>query len=254
MKFKNLLIYIVATIFFLQNIGLANESSSKNKHFLSNNSAFVRMNKMDFYSQASQDKFVCIILYGLLHKQDQGYYLEIGGADPIYNNNSWFFEKNFQWKGVSIDIDTNHQKSWIAYRKNKLFIEDAIKCDYLKMLNSFPHTIDYLSLDIDGYYDKVLERIPFNNYIFKVITIEHDYYRYGDLFREKERQILTSLGYYLLCPDVSNGGNIFEDWWIYPKALPENVFSALVLLDLKAKEGEAAVQIIRDAFFKSCQN
>lgn len=189
-----------------------------------------------FYSQASQDAFVYILLYNLEKKTDKGYYLEIGAADPIITSNTYFLEKNLSWEGVSIELDSKYQDSWDQQRRNTLLIEDATSADYSLILQSFPKIIDYLSLDVDGQYDVVLNQIPFDQYTFKVITIEHDFYHFGEIYREKEREILTSFGYQLLCPDVSypNVGS-FEDWWIHPTGFSEERFAELVSLDLKEK-------------------
>jgi len=208
------------------------------------------MNGMTFYSQAAQDKFVYGVLYGLLDKQDQGYYLEIGAGEPIYINNTYFFEKNLQWKGTSVDISLNLVQSWDLERNNLLLIEDATKADYEAILDSFPEVIDYLSLDIDDFYTEVLERIPFNNHIFKIITIEHDAYRYGDLHRDKERQFLSAQGYYMLCSNVNN----FEDWWIHPSAFPSSVFSALESLDMDEKHHSQLTQILQDIIRQGAEN
>ncbi len=205
--------------------------------------------RMESCSQASQDRFVYLLLYGLLDKQDDGYYLEIGAGHPRNGNNSYFFEKNYGWKGISIDITDCYKETWSSNRQNLLLIEDATQCDYQSILEPFPQIIDYLSLDIDNSYDIVLQEIPFNDHIFKVITIEHDLYRYGNEYREKERRILASLGYYLLCPDVSvfsNGMNlVFEDWWIHPSVFSADVFSKLASLDLKEKSHYQLINTIQ---------
>jgi len=207
-------------------------------------------NKSNFYSQASQDRFAFLLLYPILDKTDGGYYLEIGAGTPSDNNNTYFFEKNFGWQGVSIDIADQYRNLWSSIRQNTLLIEDATKADYQAILKPFPRVIDYLSLDIDDSYSIVLKKIPFNDYIFKVITIEHDFYRYGDEFREDERRILTSLGYYLLCPDVSvffNGNEcVFEDWWVHPSVFPDDVFSLLKSLDLKGKNHGQLIETIKN--------
>jgi hypothetical protein len=200
-----------------------------------------------FCSQASQDKFVHMLLYKILNKQDTGYYLEIGASHPIKINNTFFFEKRFEWIGISIDI--KDQKSWYTHRKNPLLVNDALKVDYDLLLKDFPPLIDYLSLDIDGWYDTVLKKIPLNDYIFKIITIEHDAYWYGDKYRNAERSILTSHGYYLLCANVRSDQNLsFEDWWIHPSAFPPDVFAKLASLDLKETKNKRIIEIIQKSF------
>lgn len=212
----------------------------------------IQQETMPSCSQASQDRFVYVMLYEFLGKSDEGYYLEIGAGHPSYGNNSYILEKTLGWKGVSIDISDEYQKAWSYARTNPLFIEDAIQSNYLYLLRSFPKTIDYLSLDIDSSYDVVLQKIPFHEHIFKIITIEHDFYRFGELYRKKEREILSSLGYYLLCPDVSvffNGADsVFEDWWIHPSAFSDDMISALTSLNLKGKDHNTVINLIR-----SCQ-
>ncbi len=203
------------------------------------------LEQLEFHSQASQDKFVYTLLYDLLDKQDPGYYLEIGASYPKLINNTYFFEKNLDWNGVSIDISPAYVHLWFAARDNLLRIEDATRSDYTAILQDFPRVVDYLSLDIDCYYDTVLRRIPFHKHIFRVITIEHDFYSYGDTYRLKERRILKELGYYLLCPDVLNEGNSFEDWWIYPSEFPPEVLSALKTLDLKSKDHQELIEAIQ---------
>ncbi|MBI3508833.1 MAG: hypothetical protein HY069_04300 [Chlamydiia bacterium] len=190
----------------------------------------------EFHSQAYQDQFVHHLLYKLLNKQDEGHYLEIGAWQPIYINNTYVFEKDFGWKGVSIDISDAYVPDWKKNRQNMLLIQDATEVDYNALLLSFPCIIDYLSLDVDGNYDAVLRKIPLNTYKFKVITIEHDYYRYGDVYRSKEREILSSFGYCLICSDVSMGGDKFEDWWIHPDCFPAEIVMKLQDLNLHGKE------------------
>lgn len=225
-------IHLFFVCFGICSFCIAKESTS----LIDNSSILSTLNQSNFYSQAGQDRFVYGLLYGILGKKDKGYYLEIGADDPVIINNTYFFEKNCQWKGVSIDISNEHEKKWPTVRKNPLLIEDALKSDYVSILKSFPHNIDYLSLDIDSCYDLVLERIPLKDYIFKVITIEHDAYKYGNLYKDREREILKSYGYLLICSDVKNSDCVFEDWWIHPSVFPSSVISQLISLNLQAKD------------------
>jgi hypothetical protein len=220
-------------------------SSSEISRSLECSSLFAQKDSVPFCSQASQDKFVYFILYCLLDKQDKGWYLEIGAGDPIEINNSCFFEKNLQWSGVSVDISKRFKENWQATRTNPLLVEDATQSDYTSILQDFPPVIDYLSLDIDAQYDVVLERLLFNDRVFKIITIEHDAYMHGNLYRTRERNILYTLGYYLLCSNVKHWGKPYEDWWIHPSAFPPAVFFALASLDLHEKEHTQLIQALQ---------
>ena len=80
--------------------------------------------------------------------------------------------------------------------------------------NNVPQEIGYLSLDIDGATLTCLKGLPLQDYIFNVITIEHDEYSSGSHMKNEMRKILFSHGYKLDRPDVANDGLIYEDWWI----------------------------------------
>ncbi len=238
MKHGGLLLYVLIIPAFALSISAA--ASQTDVSF--NSLWFENISQKRLYSQADQDKFVYLILYGLLGKQDKGCYLEIGAGEPIHINNTYFLETSMGWNGLSIDISDDLSKRWYAARKNPLLSQDALSVNYSDILRTFPKVIDYLSLDIDGYYDVVLQLLIETNHIFKIITIEHDFYRYGDLYRTKEREILTRSGYYLVCADVSNAGHPFEDWWIHPDFFPSDIFSELVSLNLRELDSAEVIQ------------
>ena len=98
----------------------------------------------------------------------------------------------------------------------------------------FPKSIDYLSLDVDTLSLNVLNILPLDEYKFKVITIEHDGYLYGDEYREQQRSILESFGYLLLCsnvyvqqPGYEGKEYPFEDWWVDPSEFDEDLMQKL---------------------------
>lgn len=199
-----------------------------------------------FHSQASQDQFVYLLLCELEKQEEPGYYLEIGAWKPIHANNSYFFEHTLGWQGVSLEINPVFADLWAKKRTNLLLIEDAEVADYDKILESFPSMIDYLSLDVDENYTKVLEKLPLDTYTFKVITIEHDYYRYGDKYKKEEEKILKAKGYYRLCSNVmTQVGHAFEDWWIHPDAFSPELFSELISLDLDNMSHIKIIEILR---------
>jgi hypothetical protein len=123
--------------------------------------------------------------------------------------------------------------------------DDALKIDYVKEFQEgqFPDSIDYLSLDVDTLSLDVLKILPFDKYRFKVITIEHDAYLYGDQYREEQRNILTSHGYFLLCsnvyveqPGFEGKECPFEDWWIHPKDFKKTIIKKMTCNEILPSE------------------
>jgi hypothetical protein len=179
---------------------------------------------MNFYSDAAQDQFVAHILN---FKKD-GYCVDIGSCHSIISNNTFVFQE-LGWTSVSVEINSEYNSSYSSRINGTHYNEDALKVKYKEAFeeNEFPKTIDYLSLDVDTLSLSVLKILPFDEYRFKVITIEHDAYLYGDEYRAEQRKVLTKLGYRLICSNilVPNPGHVgyngepcpFEDWWVYPE-------------------------------------
>lgn len=184
-----------------------------------------------------QDQFVIKIL----DSKKEGFFLDIGSADAKFCNNSYYLE-SFNWQGICIEFDSKYNSSYSS-RKCIYINQDATKISYSDILKShkFPRDIDYLSLDIDELSFNVLEILPFNDYRFKIITIEHDFYLHGDFYRSKQRDVLNKMGYLLICEDVlveQSGSNLpkttidpFEDWWINP-----SFFSFDIIEKIKCKK------------------
>lgn len=178
------------------------------------------MNTDQFYSNAGQDEFA----FKLNNKKTSGFYLEIGCGDPTFHNNTMYLE-SVGWSGISIDRDKYDYSS----RKNKYFQENALEISYKYFFreNNVPKILDYLSLDIDLSSTDCLYKLPLNEYAFKIITIEHDSYRFGDSPRNAQRKLLINSGYHLLCGDVTGPPLLehqyFEDWWVHPSYI--NVYN-----------------------------
>ena len=189
---------------------------------------FEKCNKIENnYSQIYQDMFVLSMNNG----KNSGTYLEIGAGDYKYGNNTYLLEQEFDWSGVSVDINNVCVDGFNNIRKNKCLCKDATKIDYIKLLNeNYKSTnIDYLQLDCDppNITFDVLSKIPFDNYKFGVITYEHDHY--NDItgkYREKSREFLKEKGYKLIAGNISSYKDKcpFEDWWIHPDIINENIY------------------------------
>lgn len=168
------------------------------------------------FSQSYHDMFILAANKGL-HK---GQYLEIGASEPFSGNNTALLETKFNWTGVSIEIDKNLVDDFAAQRKNPIVCADALTLDYAQLLKErrFKNHIEYLQVDCDPPETSlaVLQRIPFDQYTFSVITFEHDYY-YDKSVRERSRTYLRSKGYELIVADLAyNKTDSYEDWWVHP--------------------------------------
>ena len=149
--------------------------------------------KLKFYIQKGQDK----ILFRLFNEKENRTFLEIGCGLPDHIKNTYFFEKNLNWKGLSLDLNDKIVEDWKHHRPDsKLILVNALNVDYLKLLeeNNFPTKIDFLSLDLEPWdvtFD-VLKKIPLEKIQFNCIAYEHDGYRSGDEFKQKTRTYLES--------------------------------------------------------------
>jgi hypothetical protein len=185
----------------------------------------------NFYSDAKQDQFVANILD---FKKD-GYCVDIGSCHSIISNNTYFFQ-SLGWTSISIEIDGRYNDSYNSRESGVHLNDNALTIDYKKEFEEyeFPKSIDYLSLDVDTLSLDVLKILPFDEYKFKVITIEHDAYLYGDIYQEEQRNFLNSHGYMLLCsnvfveqPGFEGRECPFEDWWVNPKDFKNTLLKKL---------------------------
>ena len=167
----------------------------------------------------------------ILGYKKNGFYVEMGSADPIMGNTTYKMEKEYGWKGVGFDLNEEHAAKYNAIRSNPCLVEDATKFNYLKYFeeNNFPKQIDYLQIDIESPTDiggrpqkplgqplMGLISLPLTQYRFSVISFEHEFiinYRNASL-RDAQREILDNLGYSLVCK-IGH-----EDWWVDPNIVP----------------------------------
>jgi len=168
-----------------------------------------------------------LCVYLLLGKK--GYYVDIGSGNgegaPCASNTAWLEELG--WTGLLLDIDQHFIEEAKRYRPNSTCIrEDAFKVDYKELFTRLntPKVIDYLSIDVDplGHIQapcvEVLARFPFNDFDFKVLTIEHDLYNPCGLFQKNTlKNFMADKPYKLFAEDVAlayNGKKYLEDWYI----------------------------------------
>lgn len=184
--------------------------------------------KIESFSQCGQDLFVLNLL-----KIQNGTFLDLGCYLPKNINNTFLLEQN-GWFGLSLDIN-DYSKEWSS-RKNKFIQCDCLTQDYNRLLNENykSNIIDYLTLDMEVLGDryKLLDIILKTNYEFKIITIEHDSHLgqdYVENEKKPQRELLTKLGYILVCGDVSHKdypNDYYEDWWVNKKYISEDTYNS----------------------------
>ena len=193
------------------------------------------------FSQIYQDMFVLSMTNG----KKEGTYLEIGAGYPKKGNNTFLLEQEFDWEGISIDINPKSKELFDKNRKNKCLCVDAKSIDYNKFFHEHYQStsIDYLQLDCDpaNITFEILEKIPFDTYKFGVITYEHDFYNDPTgSYREKSRVFLKGKGYKLICGNISplKDKYPFEDWWIHPDLIDCKIWKLFLRNDDEPINGE----------------
>ena len=104
------------------------------------------------YSQVWQDIFALVVNDA---KRD-GTFIEIGGAQPFIGNNTWLLEKEYNWRGFSVELDEELCKMWMGQRPNThLFVDDANVVDYSKQLRKIQGKIvkDWMTKAKSGIID-----------------------------------------------------------------------------------------------------
>lgn len=205
------------------------------------------MKAIKHYSQMSQDLFVNHLL-----DCDEGFFVDVGCYEPKFINNTYMLEER-GWRGLLIDT----QPRWIDLAKslrspeNKLALVNLMGVNFNTVLqqNNCPPVIDYIDLDIDEATLKVVTDIDHDLFSFKIITVEHDYYKVdepgsdAELYRSECRRIFSEAGYKLVCADVGNNSGPQEDWYVNPKYIPEDKWKPLVCSNVKHLEVRKLMKI-----------
>lgn len=183
-------------------------------------------------SDCSQDRFVIDTLQGLKN----GSWVELGCQGPHMSSNTHILEQNYDWSGLSIDLDESALALWEGVRNTEhLLKNDATTLVYETLFeeHNIPEVVDYFSVDLEPppLTFEALQRIPFDKYKFKVITFEHDDYREGykdHNLKERSREFFANLGYYMIPESFASRyhPNIdkSEDWYVHPDYVDTSMF------------------------------
>ena len=199
------------------------------------------MNKMARYkgsnAQSDQESFVL----NMLNWKTNGYYLEIGAFDPFITSNTSCLETEFAWSGIGVEI---REECVINFktRKNPCIAADATTINYLELLkqHNAPKRIDYLQIDIDPPMNNllVLQAMPLEEYRFSVITFEHDLYldEQNKFVKDTARNIFEDYGYKLVVENVKHEWRAFEDWYVDPSVISEDLWGSIISNNIDSRE------------------
>jgi|688.fasta_scaffold440893_2 FkbM family methyltransferase len=105
-----------------------------------------------YKSQIGQDIFTNIILRG----KKNGFFIEIGVGDGTYLSNSYYFEKNKDWKGVLCEPNKDFHEV-ISGKRNAVLCKDAIYNKSIQNVNllSVDEFKEYSTLEMSGENDHI---------------------------------------------------------------------------------------------------
>lgn len=197
--------------------------------------------KLVFHGQAEQDKFVL----NILKNKTKGFFLEIGSGHPININNSYILERNYNWRGIMIEISDQWLNDYKNTRPNSIhIINDATKIDYYNLFetNNVPLNIDYLQIDLEASNGSTLNTLKkldnevMDKYKFSTITIEHNckeglsHIPIIQQTRFESREILKKRGYICVFEDIHNKlpKYVYEDWYVHPDLVDMDYINDLI--------------------------
>ncbi len=189
-----------------------------------------------YYSSSGQDLLVLCLLDGV----HRGRYLELGSGRPVAHNNTYLLESKYNFTGLGIDVDKDLVDLYNKIRYNKAVLGDAKYFNFKDAIYNLGwrlnEPIDYVSIDCDPSINSSVTTAKRSNesfhalcnlllqgLVFKIITFEHDCYRYFDIVKNRSRKVLESFGYQMVAKGVIDSrGFEFEDWWINPNYINKN--------------------------------
>lgn len=197
-----------------------------------------------YRSQIGQDKWVAEIVFP---GKREGFFVDIGAYDGVTISNTYVLEKRLGWRGICIEAGPAYRElrnnrsctcentclaaapgsvkfslsNWNSGITGFLdnhgrggTVEKEMQTETLASVlkrNRAPSVIDYCSLDTEGSEFEILRSFPFEDYVIRSMTIEHNNAAAVQL---PLRGLLSSRGYRLF---MQVG---IEDWWLHESMLP----------------------------------
>jgi len=160
---------------------------------------------IEWFSQWRQDE----VIMTLMNNMRNGYFIDLAANEAVGHSNTFALEQSFDWNGLCIEAQPkywhklSHRKCQVVgavvgnernkgvefvlangsgeiYGMGKQKPSDKKPLITLHMVplleilqrNEAPKVIDYLSLDVEGAEEIVMQDFPFLEYMIKVMTVE----------------------------------------------------------------------------------
>jgi FkbM family methyltransferase len=208
-----------------------------------------------YRSQIGQDKWVTEVVFP---GKREGFFVDIGAYDGITISNTYVLEKRLGWRGICIEAGLVFQelqrnracacenvclagepgpvrfslRNWESGITSFLDkpgrqgpAEREMQAETLVSVlkrNHAPSVIDYCSLDTEGSEYEILRTFPFEDYVFRSMTIEHNN---ATEVQSSLRRLLSSQGYNLF---MQVG---IEDWWLHESMLSSVTVDPLAMAE-----------------------
>lgn len=143
---------------------------------------------------------------------NKGTFVDLGCSVPDNISNVALL-LDLGWSGVGFDMDSRVPDIWGDYLFMKAYNVDVMQSmSYINaIISKISSDIDYLNLDLDGYASQyAIEKLDFKSKRYKCMTVEHDEYRFGNVYKDAQRKVLLDAGYEIVVETLA------EDWYVDP--------------------------------------
>lgn len=207
------------------------------------------------YAQAAQDVWAL----RCNHFATGGFYVDLGAYDGLESSNTAAMDFEYGWSGICVEANKQYYDRLVNNRPNSVNVHAAV-CDHEGVLyfdaqwptqdtsgtptrcttlqaildeNGARRTIDYMSVDIEGFEYAALSTFDFSAYRVHLLTVEHNLYCDGPFNKDRMFELLTSRGFTRVvedapCLGAGYEGLPFEDWFCHNDYLP-NVMGAMLV-------------------------
>jgi hypothetical protein len=179
-----------------------------------------------WFAQANQDQ----VVWALLRQKTNGYFIDLAANDALELSNTVSLEVNAQWRGLCVEPNPMYWYNLTYFRtchvvaavvgktrmepmyfrydagdhggivgdrfdngkrwQRKSLLQYTVPLLEVLQYHQAPRVIDYLSLDVEGAEEFILESFPFDQYTISILTVERP--------DESLRNLLEQHGYQFL--------------------------------------------------------